>query len=208
VKATHAPDARTSVSTTEAAALLGVSKPTVQRWVDRGHLKAWKTVGRHRRIELASVLAFIAEQAAGETAPTSRAGSPRALSVLIVDDQPDDRALLRALAVRILFGAAIDEADDGFAALVAIGRHVPDVLITDIVMPHMDGLEMLRHVCALETGRPRVVIAVSNLAPARITELGGVPSEVLLLRKPVSQAALRGALGRAGLVTRLSDAPA
>ncbi|CAM5790793.1 helix-turn-helix domain-containing protein [Rhizobacter fulvus] len=203
----NAPDARTSVSTTEAAALLGVSKPTVQRWVDRGHLKAWKTVGHHRRIELASVLAFIAEKSTGEVTPMPRSAAPRALTVLIVDDSPEDRALLRALAVRVLFGATVDEADDGFAALVAIGRQVPDVLITDIMMPHMDGLEMLRHVCALETGRPRVIVAVSNLAPARITELGGVPKDVLLLRKPVSQAALLGAMGRSGLVAGLPDAP-
>jgi CheY-like chemotaxis protein len=135
-----------------------------------------------------------------------RSAAPRALTVLIVDDSPEDRALLRALAVRVLFGATVDEADDGFAALVAIGRQVPDVLITDIMMPHMDGLERLRHVCALETGRPRVIVAVSNLAPARIAELGGVPKDVLLLRKPVSEAALLGAMGRSGLVAGLPDA--
>ncbi len=201
------PDARTSVSTTEAAGLLGVSKPTVQRWVDAGHLKAWKTVGRHRRIELASVQAFIAAKAPGRVAMTVArgGGAPNALSVLVVDDSADDRRLLCALAGRILIGAAVDEADDGFAALVAIGRQVPDVLITDIMMPHMDGLEMLRHVCALKTGRPRVIVAVSNLAPARVAELGGLPPDVLLLRKPVSEAALLGAMGRSGVVARLPD---
>ncbi|HEY9239302.1 MAG TPA: helix-turn-helix domain-containing protein, partial [Burkholderiaceae bacterium] len=148
-------DARTSVSTTEAAQLLGVSKPTVQRWVDSGHLKAWKTVGRHRRIELASLRAFIAAQSPQ---------APPALSVLIVDDNADDRALLRALVERVLIGVAVDEADDGFAALLAVGRRVPDVLITDLMMPHMDGLEMLRRLSALATGRPRVIVAVSNWA--------------------------------------------
>lgn len=198
--------AHTSVSTTEAAALLGVSKPTVQRWVDLGHLKAWKTVGRHRRIELASVQAFIAAKAPGRVLSVARGGAaPHALSVLVVDDSADDRRLLRALAGRILIGAAVDEAEDGFAALVAIGRQVPDVLITDIMMPHMDGLEMLRHVSALKTGRPRVIVAVSNLAPARVAELGGLPPDVLLLRKPVSEAALLGAMGRSGVVARLPD---
>jgi excisionase family DNA binding protein len=200
-------DARSSVSTTEAAALLGVSKPTVQRWVDRGHLKAWKTVGHHRRIELASVQAFIAAQSGGVTAAPPRVGVPHALSVLVVDDSADDRQLLCAQAGRILIGAEVVEADDGFAALVAIGRRVPDVLITDIMMPHMDGLEMLRHVCALKAGRPRVIVAVSNLAPTRIAELGGLPPDVLLLRKPVSEAALLAAMGRSGVVARLPDSP-
>jgi excisionase family DNA binding protein len=207
VNDTPAPDAHASVSTTEAAQLLGVSKPTVQRWVDQGHLKAWKTVGRHRRIDLDSLHAFIAAKSAGGAMRGARPGTPRALSVLIVDDSPDDRALLRALAERILIGAAVDEADDGFAALLAVGRQVPDVLITDVMMPHMDGLEMLRHVSALKTGRPRVIVAVSNLSAARIAALGGLPADVLLLRKPVSEAALFGAMGRSGVVAGLPDAP-
>ena len=203
------PDPRTvSLSTTEAAGLLGVSKPTVQRWVDQGHLKAWKTVGGHRRVDLASVHAFIAAKSGDGAGRELRLAASQALSVLIVDDSPEDRALLGALAGRILIGATVEEADDGFSALVAIGRQVPDVLITDIMMPHRDGLEMLRHVCALKTGRPRVIVAVSNLAPARVTELGGLPPEVLLLRKPVSEAALRGAMGRSGVVARLPDVAA
>lgn len=202
---TIAPDAPTSISTTEAAQLLGVSKPTVQRWVDGGHLKAWKTVGRHRRIELASLRAFIAEKSGGD-ASAQRPGAPGALSVLIVDDSPDDRALLRALAERILIGAEVEEADDGFAALLAVGRRVPDVLITDLMMPHMDGLEMLRYINALKTGRPRVIVAVSNWAPAQVAERGGLPPEVLLLRKPISEAALSRAMARSGVVARLPDA--
>ena len=39
-----------SYSTAAVARRLGVSIPTVQRWVDQGYLKAWKTVGGHRRI--------------------------------------------------------------------------------------------------------------------------------------------------------------
>lgn len=42
-------------STAEAAKMLGVSVKTVQAWVDKGALVAWKTVGGHRRVLLESI---------------------------------------------------------------------------------------------------------------------------------------------------------
>ena len=54
-----------SYSTADVARRLGVSVPTVQRWVDLGYLKAWKTVGGHRRIDAETADRFIAAQAAG-----------------------------------------------------------------------------------------------------------------------------------------------
>lgn len=42
-------------TTRKAAALLGVSLRTVQSWVDKGTLDAWKTVGGHRRVTIASI---------------------------------------------------------------------------------------------------------------------------------------------------------
>ena len=52
-----------SYSTAHLARRLGVSVPTVQRWVDLGHVKAWKTVGGHRRIDAESAEDFIRVQA-------------------------------------------------------------------------------------------------------------------------------------------------
>lgn len=46
-------------STVEIARRLGVSIQTVQRWVDAGHLKAWKTMGGHRRISAESAEALL-----------------------------------------------------------------------------------------------------------------------------------------------------
>ena len=48
-----------SYSTAYVASRLGVSVPTVQRWVDAGHLKAWKTPGGHRRFREADVVALL-----------------------------------------------------------------------------------------------------------------------------------------------------
>jgi excisionase family DNA binding protein len=48
-----------SISTLEAAKRLGVTVPTIQRWLDQGELRGWKTPGGHRRIALSSVQAYI-----------------------------------------------------------------------------------------------------------------------------------------------------
>ena len=62
--------------------------------------------------------------------------------------------------------AAITKARDGFEGLRAMGRTTPDILVTDIVMPHVDGLEMLHHV-ATQPDRPALVIATAFLALLR-----------------------------------------
>jgi excisionase family DNA binding protein len=62
-------------STVEVARRLGVSIQTVQRWVDSGKLKAWKTFGGHRRIEAESAEKLLAS-AGVSVAPASPGAAP------------------------------------------------------------------------------------------------------------------------------------
>jgi excisionase family DNA binding protein len=182
-----------SYSTAEVAQKLGVSVPTVQRWVDSGFLKAWKTAGGHRRVDAASVHGVLAAQRMqlDGTGPQSHGANGAAtpvLSVLLVDDNPDDRDILSALIEATLPRARVTILENGFDALVAMGRAMPDLLLTDIVMPHMNGLEMLRHLSARATARPRLIVAVSSKTEAELGRLGGLPEGVPLLSKPVEPA--------------------
>jgi len=183
---TTSPDGPASYSTAEVARRLGVSIPTVQRWVDLGHLKAWKTIGGHRRIEADSAERMFRSQG---PAP---ARAP--LSVMVVDDNPDDRDVLSALIETALPDAKLSVAENGFQALVAIGQAAPDVLITDIVMPHMNGFEMLREVSTRCAVRPRVIFAVSSQTPQQISQLGGLPIDVNFVSKPIDPASFMDAL--------------
>lgn len=174
-----------SYSPAELARRLGVSAPTIQRWVDQGHLKAWKTLGGHRRIDAESAERFIAGQGLPADLP---AEAPPPLTVMIVDDNEDDRDVLCALVEEALPGATILLADNGFQALTSIGQAMPQLLITDIVMPHMNGIEMLRHVCGGSAVRPQAVFAVSSHTPQQVAALGGLPEGVTLVGKPVQPA--------------------
>jgi len=68
------------------------------------------------------------------------------LSVLVVDDEPDKRLLL-AFALES-DGYEVFTADDGVEGLAAVEVHQPDLIVTDVMMPRMDGYEMIRRVRA------------------------------------------------------------
>lgn len=198
-----------SYSTLEVARLLHVTVQTVQRWVDAGHLKAWRTVGGHRRIDADSVRRFreaavivgearpvaeAAPAAAGEQ-PMVVASVPRAL---VVDDDPADRELAGYLLRRLRPEWNVEFVDNGFAALLAIGRELPDVLITDINMPFLNGPAMLRTLFETPGYEKMAILAVSSHSTAEIAALGGLPAGVAFLHKPLNRNALQAFLDSAG----------
>src|SRR4030095_2609611 len=63
------------------------------------------------------------------------------LAILVVDDDPTLRELLRRTLERE--GYAVLEAGDGRAALTRIEERVPGLILLDLLMPHMDGFELL-----------------------------------------------------------------
>ncbi|MBL0730590.1 response regulator [Piscinibacter sp. HJYY11] len=187
-----------SYSTIDVAKRLGISLQTVQRWVDSGRLKAWKTPGGHRRIDARSAEALFAqhEQAAGVDEPTvsPAPASPRPVGVVVVDDDVVDRELLATLVQAALPGALLRVASNGFQGLVMIAKFAPEIVVTDVHMPHMDGIEMIRNVLADAATRPRLMIAVSAKTAKELAEFGQLPSEVVLLQKPLERDAFIKAL--------------
>ena len=67
--------------------------------------------------------------------------------IVIIDDDPTNRVLLRNVCEKLGIGI-IDEAEDGVVALELITRFQPDLILLDIRMPRMDGLELMRQLRA------------------------------------------------------------
>lgn len=178
-------------STREAAQLLGVAVRTVQLWVEAGALHAWKTAGGHRRITRASVEAMLGEReralrgAARVPAATRSRGPGRVLRVLVVEDEPALLKLYRLQIARWRLPVALETAGSGFEALIAIGRAPPDLLVTDLNMPGMDGFRMLRELSEDERLAGVLVLVVTALSREEIDDRGGVPRGVAVFTKPI-----------------------
>lgn len=179
-------------STREAADRLGVSLRTVQLWSEAGLLRAWKTPGGHRRILTTSVEELIKRRTviAGRRAPGGD------YQVLVVEDEPDFRQLfelhLRSWGLPIQLGSATS----GFDALLQIGASRPDLLITDLRMPGIDGFEMLRALKASGAIGELEIIVVTALTEHTIAERGGLPTGVTVLFKPLRFAELKQRLAQ------------
>jgi len=86
----------------------------------------------------------------------------------------DDKALNRAVAVQVLLplGFELAEASDGQEALELIATFEPDLVITDLVMPRLDGFELARRLSKFPGKRPKVIASsASVLEPERLESL-------------------------------------
>lgn len=186
-------------STKEAAAVLGVSHRTVQLWVENGTLQAWRTAGGHRRITLESVNRLVDGRRAAIGGGAAQASTPAAAAapgkprVLVVDDDP---LMLRLYELEMAgWGLDMDliKAHNGFEALIRIGERRPDLLVSDLNMPGMDGFRMIRTLREDSGTVGMNVIVVSGLDRATIKAMG-LPSDIPVFPKPVPFNELRSAV--------------
>ena len=119
----------------QAAKYLGVAQSTIRKWSDQRRLPAFYTPGGHRRYRRGDLDAFLERSGAGSR-------STEGPLVLIVDD--DDR-LREFVRVNLeMEGYKVREAASAREGLEALEEQSPDLVLLDVMMPEMDGWEMLR----------------------------------------------------------------
>jgi excisionase family DNA binding protein len=120
----------------QAAKYLGVAQSTLRKWTDNGRVPAFKTPGGHRRYRRRDLDSFL--ERSGQTV------EPSGPLVLIVDDDEGVRSFVRANLE--LEGYSVREAASGEEGLALLEERLPGLILLDVMMPHVDGWEMLRRV--------------------------------------------------------------
>ena len=175
--------------TSYAAKMLGISVGTVQGLVEKSDLKAWKTQGGHRRISLQSIQDY---QRRHNLAPASMMQGEDRLRVLVVEDDENTRLMLQANFDQ--WGLPLDAVmySSAMEALLDMPSLQPQVLLTDLKMPNVDGFEFLKTLSTHNLFSSLAVVVMTGMSPQDVQAKGGLPDGVQMLQKPIDMDWLHG----------------
>jgi len=121
----------------QAAKYLGVAQSTIRKWSDQGRVPAFYTPGGHRRYRRPDLDNFLNRSGPGGS-------TQQGPVVLIVDDDERVREYVRVNLE--MEGYAVREAGNAEEGLGVLEDVSPDLILLDVMMPEVDGWEMLRRV--------------------------------------------------------------
>lgn len=130
---------------------LQVNVRTVYRLIKRGRIPAVR-VGRQWRFRRRDIEAWLA----GNRGNLARGAGLERARVLVVDDEAPVRDLIAKTLTMADY--EVDTAEDGGAAVERLKTTDYDLLITDLKMPGMDGLTVIRHARSLSNTLPIIII--------------------------------------------------
>ncbi len=181
------------LSTRQAAQRLGVSLGTVQNMVESGVLDAWKTAGGHRRIPTGSVDSLLLKRRSQASRPGK---AQEKLDILIAEDDETLQKLYEMTFQGWQLPIGLRIVGDGFEGLLQVGQQAPDILIADLMMPGMDGFEMIRKLRATPELLSMDIIVVTAIDKDEVRQRG-IPEGVTVFGKPIPFHELKGfVLGR------------
>lgn len=169
------------VSTQTAANLLGVSIRTVQVWLSKGVLSSCKTPGGHYRILGSEIDRLLFNQ----QNQLDESGETACITILVIEDEPVIRELYQYQIGQWDLPLNLKLAANGFSGLILAGECKPDIIFSDLIMPGMDGFQML---AALEKDKMLLhtdVVVVTAMSEAEIQARGSLPDYIDIVHKPI-----------------------
>ena len=146
-----------------------VSSKTIINWVEAGHIKAYKTVGGHRRIKKTDLESFMREQ--GIPIPEEKEETTRK-KILVVDD---DMIIVESIVQSLEedeYDYEVISASDGFEAGLQVNHFKPDLLILDIMMPDIKGYEVCKKIkTGAETKDTKIIVLSAYLDDEKFAQM-------------------------------------
>jgi excisionase family DNA binding protein len=138
-----------------------VSSKTIINWIDGGFIKAYKTVGGHRRIKKEDLDQFLREK--GMPLPEEAKGEEKKKILVVDDDKIIVETIVQALE-EDEYGYEMISASDGFEAGLQVNHFKPDLLILDIMMPDINGYEVCQKIkSSSETKCTKIIVLSAYL---------------------------------------------
>jgi len=156
----------------EAAEFLGAHVETVRRLARRGRIPSFK-VGKDWRFRKADLLHWAENHHLRNQPPV----------ILVVDDDRPVRDLARQIFERQ--GYQVREVSDGIEGLAAFNRENVQLILLDLQMPTMNGVEFLAHLRRFDKNVP--VILITGYPDSELITEAMQQSPVLLLPKPIEK---------------------
>lgn len=119
----------------------------------------------------------------------------RVAKVLVVDDNPVNLRVCRLILER--YGHVVETETSPVVVLTRMATQVPDLLITDLMMPVLDGIELTRQIRALPTGRDLPIIVLTARGEESDQDRAMEAGATDFLTKPVSSGVLTAAVNDA-----------
>jgi len=134
------------LTTGKAADICGVQVNTIKRWIRAKEIDAIQTPGGHWRIPRDAFIGFL--NTYHIPTPDTLLEPREKHRILVVDDDPGIHMFIREAMKMAPFPNTVDEAYDGYTGLVKIGLMRPRLLVLDIMLPEINGLEMIQRLKA------------------------------------------------------------
>ena len=140
------PPVKKYLSPKKVAQMLMVSTESIRLWAEKGALKATTTIGGHRRFKVDDIQSFAKENGIELVVVGSNDDSP--LKILIVDDEESYAQMLKELLVTELADVQIKISLDSFDVATQLLSFMPDIILLDIKMPHLNGFQVCKSIKA------------------------------------------------------------
>ena len=163
-----------------------VSPKTIINWIEAGHIKAYKTVGGHRRISQADLETFMRKQ--GIPIPDEDVDDGRK-RILVVDDDPIIVETIVQALEEDEYDYEVISASDGFEAGIQVSHFKPHLLILDIMMPDIKGYDVCKKIKTDdETKNTKIIVLSAYLDEEKFKQMKDNGADICFSKPlPLSQ---------------------